>query len=163
MKQTYPKRIKKRPPQGGGAKSAETDGMRFFKSTLGTLLLSLAVGGILLLLSSTVLFFVGDPLSFVLPAGILCAALTAFAGGFFATRMYNLPILGGGLINGILLTALSLLFSLFFVKDAACYATGYSAAISALLHIGVIGLSIGGAFVGGRERTPTKRRKKIRR
>lgn len=163
MKQAYSKRIKKRPPQGSNTRAAETDSMRFFKSTLGTLLLSLAVGGILLLLSSVVLLFVDDPLSFVLPAGILCAALTAFSGGFFATRIHGLPMLGGGLINGILLTALSLLFSLLFVKNAACYATGYSAAISALLHAGVIGLSIGGAFVGGRERTPTKRHKKMRR
>ena len=144
-------------------KSSATEGSLFLKSTLGTLLLTLAVGGALLLLSSLVLVFTPDPLSFALPAGLLTAALTAFMGGYFATRVYHLPALGAGLINGILLTALSLLFSFFFAKSADCYATGYSAAISALLHAGVVGLSIGGAFWGAREKAPTKRRKKRRR
>ena len=89
--------------------------------------------------------------------------LTALMGGFFATRIYHLPPLGAGLINGILITVLSLLFSFFFAKNADFYATGYSAAVSALLHAGAVGLSIGGAFIGAREKTPTKRRKKARR
>ncbi len=135
----------------------------FLKSTLGTFLLSLAVGGGALLLFSLVLTFTPDPLSLALPAGLLCAALTAFMGGFFATRVYHLPTLSAGLINGILITALSLLFSFLFAKNADCYATGYSAVVSALLHAGVVGLSIGGAFVGAREKTPTKKRKKIKR
>jgi hypothetical protein len=64
------------------------------------------------------------------------------------------------LINGILLTALSLLLSLLFVKNAYCYSTGYSAAVSALLHASIVGLSIGGAFLGGRERMQRKRRER---
>ena len=135
----------------------------FLRGTLGTLLLALAVGGGLLLLSSLVLTFVPDPLSLSLAAGLLCAALTAFVGGYFATRIYHLPTLGAGLINGIFLTALSLLFSLLFARNADCYATGYSAAVSALLHAGMVGLSIGGAFLGARERTLSKKRRKKRR
>lgn len=135
----------------------------FLKSTLGTLLLTLALGGGLLLLCSLVLSLTPDPLSLSLPAGLFCSALTAFMGGFFTTRIYHLPPLGAGLINGILITALSLLLSFFFAKNAECYATGYSAAVSALLHAGAVGLSIGGAFIGAREKAPTKRRKKIRR
>ena len=131
----------------------------FLKSTLGTFLLSLAVGGGVLLLSAFVLTFTPDPLSLALPAGILSAALAAFMGGYFATRLYHLSTLGAGLINGILLTALSLLFSLLFTKNATCYATGYSALTSALLHAGVVGLSIGGAFLGG-HKPPTKRHKR---
>ena len=154
-----PKKYRRSREQKGGTGESSA----FLRSTLGALLLSLAVGGGLLLLCSLVLTFVPDPLSLVLPAGLLCAALTAFIGGFFATRVYHLAALGAGLINGILLTALSLLFSLLFAKNADCYATGYSAAMSALLHAGVVGLSIGGAFVGAREKTPTKKRKKIRR
>lgn len=143
--------------------SNSTEGSLFLKNTLGTLLLTLAVGGGLLLLASLILVFTPDPLALALPAGLLCAALTAFVGGFFATRIYHLPALSAGLINGILLTALSLLFSLLFAKNASCYATGYSAAVSALLHAGVVGLSIGGAFWGGRKKVPVKRRKKMRR
>lgn len=135
----------------------------FLRSTLGTLLLSLAVGGGLLLLSSLILCFTPDPLALVLPAGLLSAALAAFMGGSFATRIYKLSPLSGGLINGILLTALSLLFSLLFVKNASLYATGYTAAVSALLHAGIVGLSIGGAFLGARQKTPAKRRKKMKR
>ena len=150
----------KRPREQKGDASA---GSLFLKSTLGTLLLSLAVGGGILLLSSFILTFVPDPLSLTLPAGLLAAALAAFMGGFFATRLYRLPFLSAGLINGILLTALSLLFSLLFTKNAACYATGYSAAASAILHASVVGLSIVGAFVGTREKASVKRRKKVRR
>ena len=144
-------------------KNDVTEGSLFFRSTFGTLLLTLAVGGGVLLIASLTLVFVPDPLSMVLPAGLLAAALTAFIGGFFATRIYHLPALSAGLINGILLTALSLLFSFLFAINANCYATGYSAAVSALLHAGVVGLSIGGAFLGARENTPTKHRKKKRR
>ena len=144
-------------------KGAVTERERFFKGTLGTLLLTLAVGGGLLLLSSLILVFVPDPLSLALPAGIICSALTAFVGGYFATRIYHLSALSAGLINGILLTILSLLFSLLFAKNAECYATGYSAAVSALLHIGMVGLSIGGAFLGARERTPSKKKRRKRR
>lgn len=153
-----PKKYKKSRGQDSGAGSSA-----FLKSTLGTFLLTLAVGGGLLLLVSLVLTFVPDPLALVLPAGLFCAALTAFMGGFFATRVYHLPALGAGLINGILLTALSLLFSLLFIKNADCYATGYSAAVSALLHASVVGLSIGGAFLGARERMPSKKKRKKRR
>jgi hypothetical protein len=154
-----PKKYKRSQKQTG----AGTQSSIFLKNTLGTLLLSLAVGGGMLLLFTFVLTFTPDPLSLALPAGLLSAALAAFMGGYFATRIYHLPALSAGLINGILLTALSLLFSLLFAKSAPCYATGYSAAISALLHAGVVGLSIGGAFLGGRERMPSKRhRRKLR-
>lgn len=154
-----PKKYKRQREQKGDTSA----GSLFLKSTLGTLLLSLAVGGGILLLSSFILTFVPDPLSLVLPAGLLSAALAAFMGGFFATRLYRLPFLSAGLINGILLTALSLLFSLLFTKNAACYATGYSASASAILHASVVGLSIVGAFVGTREKASVKRRKKVRR
>ena len=139
------------------------DGELFFKNTLGTLLLTLAVAGSALLLSSLVLFFVPNPLSLVLPAGLFTTALTALVGGYFATRIYHLPALSAGLINGILLTLLALLFSLLFTKNAEYYATGYSAAVSAILHAGVVGLSIGGAFLGARERMPNKKRRRKRR
>lgn len=143
---------------------AEAESSIFLKSTVGTLLLSLAVGGGILLLSAFVLSFTSDPLSIALPAGLLSAAIPAFMGGYFATRIYHLPALSAGLINGILLTALALLFSLLFAKNASFYATGYSAAVSALLHTGMVGLSIGGAFLGGRERmTNHHRKRKIRR
>ena len=139
------------------------EGELFFKSTLGTLLLTLAVAGGMRLLSSLVLLFVPDPLSLVLPAGLLTATLSALVGGYFATRIYHLPALMSGLINGILLTLLSLLFSILFSKNPESYATGYSAAVSAILHAGVVGFSIGGAFLGARERMPNKKRRRKRR
>lgn len=153
-----PKKYKRLRKQEDGS-----EGVLFLKSTLGAFLLTLALGGGLLLLCTLVLSFTPDPLSLALPAGLFCSALTALMGGFFTTRIYHLPPLGAGLINGILITALSLLFSFFFAKNADSYATGYSAAVSALLHAGAVGLSIGGAFIGAREKTPTKRRKKARR
>lgn len=157
------KKIPKKYKRARERKRDASEGSQFLRGILGTLLLALAVGGGLLLLSSLILTFVPDPLSLSLAAGLLCAALTAFIGGYFATRIYHLPTLGAGLINGIFLTALSLLFSLLFARNADCYATGYSAAVSALLHAGVVGLSIGGAFLGARERTPNKKKRKKRR
>ena len=158
MKKTPKKYMRTRDP-----KNDQSEGARFFKSTLGTFLLTLAVAGSLLLLASLVLTFLPDPLSATLPAGLLITALTAFVGGYFATRIYHLQPFSAGLINGILLTLLALLFSLFFTKNAESYATGYSAAVSAALHAGVVGLSIGGAFLGAREHTPSKKKRKKRR
>ncbi len=157
MKKLPKKYTRTRRQEGAG------EGSVFLRRALGTLLLTLALGGGALLLSSLILTFCPDPLSLALPAGLLCAALTAFMSGFFATRVYHLPALGAGLISGILLTALSLLLSLLFAKNADCYATGYSAAVSALLHAGAVGLSIGGAFFGARERIPNKKKRKKRR
>ena len=156
------KKIPKKYKKARERRSDAGEGSQFWKSILGTLLLTLAVGGGLLLLTSFILTFVPDPLSLSLAAGLACAALTAFVGGYFATRIYHLPTLGAGLINGIFLTALSLLLSFLFAKNADCYATGYSAAVSALLHAGLVGLSIGGTFLGARERTPKKKRKRRR-
>ena len=158
MKKTPKKYMRSRDP-----KNDQSEGARFFKSTLGTFLLTLAVAGVLLLLASCILSFLPDPLSATLPAGLLTVALTAFVGGYFATRIYRLSALSAGLINGILLTLLALLCSLFFTKNADSYATGYSAAVSAILHAGVVGLSIGGALLGAREHTPSKKRHKKRR
>ena len=136
------------------------EGSTLLKSALGTLLLTLAVGGGALLLSSFALTFAPDPLSLALPAGLLCAALTAFMGGFFATRVYHLPPLSAGLVVGIVLTGLSLLASLLFASNAGNFATGYSAALSAVLHIALVGLSVGGAFWGARERMPNKKKRR---
>lgn len=155
MKKTS-RRYKKPHKKNGGAGESPD----LLKSLIGTLLLTLAVGGGALLLASFALTFAPDPLSLALPLGLLCAALTAFMGGFFATRVYHLPALGAGLISGISITALSLLSSFLFAKNADCYATGYSAAVSALLHAGVVGICIGGAFFGARERMPNKKRRK---
>ena len=143
-------------------KKREDENTLLWKGILGTLLLSLAVGGGLLLFFSLVLTLTPDPLAFVLPLGLLASALTALLGGFFATRIYHLAPLGAGLINGILLLALSLLFSLLFGKHAATYATGYSAVVSALLHVALIGISLGGAFLGAREHIPNKKHKRKR-
>ena len=158
--------MKKIPKKYKKARARKQDAQKTFlfgKGFLGTLLLTLAVGGGLLLLASFILTFVPDPLSFALAAGLFCSAVTAFFGGYFATRVYRFPALSAGLISGISLTVLSLLFSLLFVKSANCYATGYSAAVSALLHAGMVGISIGGAFIGARNPSPNKKRKKTRR
>ena len=153
------RKYKKPRKQNGGARESSD----LLKSLIGTLLLTLAVGGGALLLSSFALTFAPDPLSLTLPLGLLCSALTAFMGGFFATRVYHLPPLGAGLVVGIVLTGLSLLASLLFASNAGNFATGYSAALSAVLHIALVGLSVGGAFWGAREQTVSKKKRKKKR
>ena len=155
MKKISRKYKKPRKQNGGAGESSD-----LLKSLIGTLLLTLAVGGGALLLSSFALTFAPDPLSLTLPLGLLCAALTAFMGGFFATRVYHLPTLGAGLAVGIALTGLSLLASLLFANSAGNFATGYSAAVSTVLHIVLVSLSIGGAFWGARERMPNKKKRR---
>ena len=155
MKKISPKYKKSQKHRGRAG-----EGSTLLKSALGTLLLTLAVGGGALLLFSLALTFAPDPLSLALPAGLICAALVAFMGGFFATRVYHLPPIGAGLVVGIVLTGLSLLASLLFASNAGNFATGYSAALSAVLHIALVGLSVGGAFWGARERMPNKKKRR---
>jgi putative membrane protein (TIGR04086 family) len=128
------------------------------KHLLQGLLSSFAVGGALILLGALALSFTPDPNAWLQPAGLFCAASTALFGGWFTSRRHGHAALLCGALHGMLLCGMMLLASLFFAGEAATHASGYSALASALLHVGVILLSIAGAYLGGRAKQARRRK-----
>ena len=128
------------------------------KHLLQGLLSSFAVGGALILLGALALSFTPDPNAWLQPAGLFCAALTALFGGWFTSRRHGHAALLCGALHGMLLCGTMLLASLFFAGNAATHASGYSALASALLHAGVILLSVAGAYLGGRAKQVRRRK-----
>jgi putative membrane protein (TIGR04086 family) len=141
-KSTYSARHRKRPSTRKRKKLSSPD--QIPKHALRSFGLTVAIGMGMILLSSLVAYFMPDPLSMILPLSYLAMALTALIGGFVAGRLHGVAPLIVGLINGMLLTALVLVVSLFF-RSAS---NGYTAWFSALLHAAVLLLSFLGAFVG---------------
>jgi putative membrane protein (TIGR04086 family) len=116
------------------------------------------MGGVLLLLGALALSFTPDPNAWLQPAGLFCAALTALFGGWFTSRRHGHAALLCGALHGMLLCGMMLLASLFFAGEAATHASGYSALASALLHAGVILLSVAGAYLGRRDKQVRRRK-----
>ncbi len=133
------------PPQRKSSpKNTQPSGTIFSKETLRAFLITLAIGGGLILLMSLGAYFHPDPDSIIHPLAYVAAALTAFFGGFTAGKLRgNAPAICG-LVNGILLTAVMLLLSFFFLSESS----GYSALVSTLLHAAVPVLSVLGAMAG---------------
>ena len=113
-----------------------------------------------LFVSSVALGFSEDPASFLLPVGLLCAAITALVGGFSAVKLHKKAALICGLSNGCAMLAILLAVSLFFCGAAS----GYSPWISCLLHLGYLLLCVLGAFAAlpgrGTPKKSTARRKR---
>ncbi len=139
------------------SKAASSSHTVFSKETLRAFLITLAIGGGLILVMSLGAYFHPDPDSIIHPLAYVAAALTAFFGGFTAGKLRgNAPAICG-LVNGILLTAVMLLLSFFFLSESS----GYSALISTLLHTAVPVLSVLGAVVGIKkpQRSMTRKRR----
>ena len=135
----------------------ENASVRFLKDIGKSFLCSLAIAPALLLVASLVAYFLEDPKIAIPPLGLLCSALTAFLGGLLAIRIHRRGALVCGFCNGALLSLVMLLASLFFRTEAS----GYSALLSALLHVGFLLLSVGGAFAGlPRQGQKARRRKR---
>ena len=128
-------------------KNTEDRGAIFSKETLRAFLITLAIGGGLILVMSLGAYFHPDPDSIIRPLAYVAAALTAFFGGFTAGKLRGSAPVICGLVNGILLTCVMLLLSFFFLSESS----GYSTLISALLHAAVLVLSFLGAIVGTRK------------
>ncbi len=119
-----------------------------------SLLITLLTGIGLLAAATLGCYFLPDPYPWIRPFSIVASMLTAAVGGFSCAKMHRHSALLCGLLNGSLLMLFMLLLSLFFKP----YAAGYSAGISALLHLGTLLLSVAGAFLGIRRKAPSKRR-----
>lgn len=130
------------------SKAASSSHTVFSRETLRAFLITLAIGGGLILVMSLGAYFHPDPDSIIHPLAYVAAALTAFFGGFTAGKLRgNAPAICG-LVNGILLTATMLLLSFFFLSESS----GYSALVSTLLHTAIPVLSVLGAIAGVRKK-----------
>ena len=143
----------------GTAEKKKTDAPQVWKTTLQTFLMTLGIGIVLVLHASLAAYFTPDPALTVKPLGIACAALTALCGGLLAGKRKKDAALMSGAWNGLFLTAAMLIVSLLFRKTG----TGYATWLTALLHAGVILLSLLGAFLTTvRKRSPQRNRKRRR-
>ncbi len=134
----------KHPPQRKRRKASSPD--QIPRNALRSFGITVAIGAGMILLCSMIAYFLPDPLSMILPLSYLAVGLTALIGGLIAGKLHGGAPLIVGLINGMLLTALILIGSLFFRSMA----NGYTAWISALLHAAVLLLSFLGALIGTR-------------
>lgn len=136
-----------------GTASADSPA-RFFRDIGKSALWSLLTGLLLLLIFSLVAYFTPDPNRWILPLGILAAALTALLGGVYAIRLHGHAAFLCGLSVGCVLFAVMLLASLFLIP----LASGYPAWVSCLLHVGFLVLSVAGAVIG--KKKPKRRKTK---
>ena len=120
-----------------------------------SLLLTLLIGMGTVLCMSLVAYFYSDPDVLIRPLSLTAAGITAFFGGFCAIRIHGHSALFCGICNGVVFMSGMILLSLFFPT----YASGYNAAVSCLLHIGFLALSVCGAFIGFR-RSPRKKKRR---
>ena len=133
--------------------SPDNRGALLSPETFRAFLLTLAIGAGCILLLSLAAYFFPDPGSIILPLGSVAVALTSFLGGVVAKkRTGGAPALCG-LINGMLLMGVMILFSFFFLSESH----GYSALVSSLLHAAVLILSVLGALAGTPKRKNTMR------
>ena len=136
------------------SKAADSEAVLLPYNVLKSFLITVGIGAASILIAAMVAYFASDPNPLIAPLGLLSAALTATLGGYVTTRIHGHSALLGGLINGCLFTALMLFLS----PIAKTHASGYSAFLSAVLHVAFLLLSITGAYLG--LQTKPKKRKK---
>ena len=131
-----------------------------WKAVLFTLAKTVGIGILLILAASLGAYFTSDPDHFIRPFAISCAALTFLFGGMLAAKDTPDSPLAAGAANGLLLSALSLIVSLFFHKAAV----GYPVWAAALLHAGMIMFALLGAYLAvlKKKNSRPRRRKKRR-
>ena len=127
----------------------------FFPHLLKGLAVTVGAGIGCLLTLSAIAYYCADPSALIPFFALLGAGFTALIGGFSTARLHKHAALLCGLGNGGLLLALMLLLSLGFSKNGS----GYSTAISLLLHTGIPILSILGAYLGLPKSAPKRRKK----
>lgn len=139
-------------------KSANNISPSGWKSTAVALGLSAAVGAVLILIAAALANFTPDPGRMIRPFAICAAGLTYLFAGVIAAKLRPDAPLAAGTVNGLILSALALLLSLLFRKTA----TAFPAYVTALLHAGMILLSLLGAylFVLKKKKQPRKKKRK---
>ena len=141
----------------GTSSSTESSASALFSHSLRSALITLIIGGAVITVLSLFAYFTENPSAFVLPFGILGAALTAFIGGVVSARLHKHSALLCGMLNGLTVLTILMLLSLFFSP----YASGHSLLLSSVLHTAFLFLSVIGAFCG-LPRAREKKKKRMR-
>lgn len=153
MKEQHKKNAKKKTVSKNAAGSTSM----LWKDIGKSLLISVGAGFLLTLIGSLGAYFYVDPDRLIPGIALCAAAICALIGGFSAVRIHGHSALLCGALNGMGMIAIMMLISLFFGR----YASGYSAAISALLHACYPLLSIAGAYIGMKQPQKKKRKRRI--
>ncbi len=128
-----------------------------WKSGTLALALSAGAGAVLILIASAAANFTPDPGRMIRPLAVAAAALTYLFAGWIAAKLRPDAPLAAGTVNGLILSAISLALSLCFRKTA----TALPAYAAALIHAGMILLSLLGAYLYLlKERKPKKKKRK---
>ena len=137
-------------------KGAGSDALLHPRNIIKSFFVTVGIGAANVLVAAMIVYFSANPNRLILPLGLLASFFTALLGGYATTRIHKHSALLGGMINGCLFTALMMLLSP-IAKD---YASGYSAPLSAALHIGFLLLSVVGAYLGLHKRPKKHKRRK---
>lgn len=151
----HPSHYKRTTHKSKKKKDTEQSPAILAKNLLKSLSITLATGLILILGASLIAYFTVDPNSVILPLSLAASALTALIGGFAAARINGSGAMLTGLLNGCVMMAIMILVSLFLGK----HATGYSTAISFLLHAAFLLLSAMGGLLGQKRAKPRHRKR----
>lgn len=125
------------------------------RSTLRGYLFSLAIGTVMTILLSAVVYSLSDPNRYITPVAFCILYISALLGGFFSARFNRGSALLCGGLYALMMLATMFLISLLFSNN-------FSSDLSLLPAIGLRGiaaaLSIVGAMVGTHQ--PSKKRKR---
>ena len=127
-----------------------------WKSAALALGFSLGIGAVFILLAALAASFTPDPGRLIFPLAVAAAGLTYLFAGMIAAKLRPDAPLAAGAVNGLILAAISLALSLLFRKRA----TVFPAYVTALLHAGMILLSLLGAYLYVLKKRKQPRRKK---
>lgn len=105
--------------------------------------ISLAAAMILLLLSAAIAYAQPDPATLARPLSVVCLYLSALLCGILSAKRSDTPILSGVIGGGGMVLVLLLLSLLPYSASPSAL----SPLTAILMHVGVIAVSAGGAFI----------------
>lgn len=123
-------------------------------------LFALLAAAVLLLIGSAVAYSMSDPNAAATPIAIAITYIAFFAGGFITSKLNKDNLIVCSVLNWAVLSAIMLLFSLFFGSGIRY---GYSLPLTLGLHALSFPADLAGAALGLKQRTaprhPAKRRR----
>jgi putative membrane protein (TIGR04086 family) len=139
----------------GGIKARVPKG--FLPCSLIGALIAIAISAVLAIVFSYILYKTADPTRYLTPVALSVLYVSALLGGFIAVRFNSGSALLCGLVTGVLLIAITFIFSL-LVKQSL--SSDHSAMDAIALRATIPVCSIIGAFIGNSKPSSDKKRRK---
>ena len=139
----------------GGIKTRVPKG--FLSCSLIGAVIAIAISALLAVVLSYVLYKTDDPTRYLTPVALSVLYISALMGGFRAVRFNKGSALLCGLITGVLLLAVTFIFSLPIKQSLS---SDHSILNAVALRAAVVVCSIIGAFIGISKPNPDKKRRK---